>query len=63
MNKFVENFAKLIDLKTILSLICAGLLVFCTITGKIEGKDALIIISMVFTYFFNKKDGGEDGRL
>ena len=56
MNQIIENFAKLINLKSILSLICAALLIYCTVCGKIEGKDALIIISMVFTYFFNKKD-------
>lgn len=59
MNQIIENFAKLINLKSILSLICAALLIYCTVCSKIEGKDALIIISMVFTYFFNKKDSDD----
>lgn len=51
-----DALTKLINLKTILSLVCSGLLVYCTVSGKIDGKEAFAIIVMVFTYYFNKKD-------
>lgn len=54
-----ESFAKLLKVKSILSLLCAALLCYCTITNKIEGKDALTVITMVFTYFFARQTAKE----
>ena len=54
-----DALTKLLKVKSILSILCAALLVYCTITNKIDGKDALTIIVMVFTYYFAKKDSGE----
>lgn len=51
-----EAIVKLLKVKSVLSLVCAALLCYCTITGKIEGKDALVIIATVFTYYFTKRD-------
>lgn len=52
--RIVEGLLNLLKIKSILSLVCAALLIYCTVTGKIEGKDALVIIMAVFTYYFNK---------
>lgn len=51
-----EAFTKLLKVKSILSLLCAGLLVYCSVTNKIDGKDALTIIVMVFTYYFARQN-------
>lgn len=55
-----EKLAKLIDLKSIITLALAGTLVYGFIVGKIETKDFLIYVAMVFTYYFAKKDKGDE---
>lgn len=54
-----DALTKLLKVKSILSILCAALLVYCTVTGKIEGKDALTVITMVFTYFFARQTAKE----
>ena len=54
-----DALTKLLKVKSILSIVCAALLCYCTVTSRIDGKDALTIIVMVFTYYFAKKDSGE----
>ena len=51
-----EKIAKLIDLKSIITLALAGTLIYGFIASKIEAKDFLIYVAMVFTYYFAKKD-------
>ena len=53
-----EAIIKLIKVKSLLSIVCAALMVYCTVTGKIDGKDAMVIISMIFTYYFTRKNEG-----
>ena len=57
-----ERISKLIDLKSIITLALAGTLVYGFIANKIETKDFLIYVAMVFTYYFAKKDNdkGDD---
>lgn len=55
-----DALIKLLKIRSILSLVCAALLVYCTVTKTIDGKDALTIIVMVFTFFFAKRDGTEN---
>lgn len=55
-----ERLAKLIDLKSIITLALAGTLIYGFIANKIETKDFLIYVAMVFTYYFAKKDKGDD---
>lgn len=54
-----ERLAKLIDLKSIITLALAGTLIYGFVAGKIETKDFLIYVAMVFTYYFAKKDTKE----
>lgn len=60
MEDIIKNIAKLIDLKSIISLVCTGLFVFGTVTRIITGDQALTIIVMVLTYYFSRKDGGNE---
>lgn len=52
---FKKNLAKLIDLKTIITLTITGVLCYLTIIGTISGTEFLTIAVMVLTYYFSKK--------
>ena len=56
MKLIVEKIAKLIDLKSIITLALAITLIYGFIAGKIDGKDFLVYVTMVFTFYFAKKD-------
>lgn len=47
---------KLIDLKSIITMALTTALVWGFIIGKIEAKDFLVYVAMVFTFYFTKKD-------
>jgi len=51
-----EKLAKLIDLKSIVTLCLTGLLIYGSITNKFDANDVMTIIVMVFTFYFAKKD-------
>lgn len=55
-----ERIAKLIDLKSIITLALAITLIYGFVVGKIEGKDFLVYVTMVFTFYFAKKDIGDE---
>lgn len=54
-----ERLAKLIDLKSIVTIIVT--VVFCHMAwvGKIEAKDFMIVAIMIYTFYFNKRKNGE----
>ena len=49
-----EQFAKLIDVKTIVTFIISGILAYLSITGKVTPDQFMVIAVMIFTYFFTK---------
>ena len=55
-----KNLAKLIDLKSIITIIVTVALVYGFIVGKIDAKDFMMIATMVFTFYFSKKKEGEE---
>ena len=57
-----DKFAKLIDLKSIVTLCLTGLLIYGAITNKFNANDVMTIIVMVFTFYFAKKDKGDDNN-
>lgn len=61
---FKEQFAKLVDLKSIITLLLVATLVFLVVYSTVNGNGALDeklfllfsnIITMIVTYFFTKK--------
>lgn len=56
MKLVLEKIAKLIDLKSIITLTLAITLIYGFAAGKIDGKDFLVYVTMVFTFYFAKKD-------
>lgn len=55
-----KNLAKLIDLKSIITIIVTIALVYGFIVDKIEAKDFMMITTMVFTFYFSKKKESDE---
>ena len=54
-----ERIAKLIDLKSIITLVITVALIYGFFANKIDGKDFLVYVTMVYTFYFTKKKEGE----
>ena len=57
-----EKICKLIDLKSIITLALAITLIYGFIANKIDSKDFLVYVTMVFTFYFAKKDDNKGGE-
>ena len=51
-----ERIAKLIDLKTIITISITAALIFGFVVGKITAEQFMTIATMIFTFYFAKKD-------
>lgn len=51
--KILDKIAKLIDVKSFLSLGVLAVFVYLAISGSLESKDVMVIITIVFTFFFS----------
>lgn len=49
-----DQFAALIDVKSIVTFAVTGVLVYLSVTGKLTPDQYMIVATMVFTYFFTK---------
>lgn len=52
MNKFLDNLANLIKVKTIVTLIVAVVFAVLSLNGTISSDNVMIIISMVVSFYF-----------
>ena len=59
MKQILEKISKLIDLKSIVTLSLTCALIWGFVHSKIEAKDFLIYVAMVFSFYFSKKDTKE----
>ena len=58
-----EKLAKLIDLKSIVTIIITIALVYGFIVGKINAEQFMTIATMIFTFYFaSKTKGGDDNN-
>ena len=57
-----EKFAKLVDVKSIITFALVGCVCYLAIAGKIEVSSEFFasIVSAVITYYFTRKLNGED---
>ena len=55
-----EKIAKLIDLKSIITILITGCLIYGFIVGKISNEQFMQIAVMIFTFYFVKKKEGDD---
>lgn len=62
---FIKNLAALIKVKTIVTLVVMAVFVALALRGDISADNAMIIISMVVSFYFGtvseKKVGASDG--
>ena len=62
----LKNIAALIKVKTIVTLVVMAVLVILSLRGDISADNAMIIISMVVSFYFGtvseKKGGSSDGN-
>lgn len=49
-----EQFATLIDVKTLVTFIITAVLAYLAIIGRITADQFMVIAVMIFTYFFTK---------
>ena len=52
MKKILENLAKLIKVKTIVTLVVSGVFAVLALRGTISPDHVMIIISMVVSFYF-----------
>ena len=50
-----DQFALLIDVKTIVTFVVAAVLAYLSIVGRITPDQFMVIAVMIFTYFFTKQ--------
>lgn len=65
MKEFVKNIANLLKVKTIVTIVVMSVFVVLALRGDIDPNNAMIIISMVVSFYFGtqheRKGGGSDG--
>lgn len=54
-----ERIAKLIDLKSIITILMVGALVWGFATGKLEANEFIPLVTMILTFYFVKKGKDE----
>lgn len=54
-----EKFAKLIEVKSIVTFGVIGTVIYLACIGKIDAKDIVLFGGMILTYFFNKDKKSE----
>ena len=63
--EFIENLASLIKVKTIVTLVVMAVFAVLALRGDISADNAMIIISMVVSFYFGavseKKGGASNG--
>jgi hypothetical protein len=56
-----KQISKLIDLKSFITLTITGLLAYGFIVGKINDEKFMMVATMIFTYYFTRKNKIEKG--
>lgn len=52
----LNKISSLVDVKSIVTLMVFGVFSYLAVANKLESKDFMIIMSMVATFYFAKKD-------
>lgn len=55
-----KQITKLIDLKSFITIAITGLLAYGFIINKISTEQFMMIASMIYTYYFTRKNKGDD---
>jgi thioredoxin-related protein len=54
-NKLIE----LLKVKSIITILVFGVFCYLSIIGKVDAQQFMLVLSMVATYYFSKKDNKE----
>lgn len=57
----MNEIKKLIDLKSIITLALTSALIWGFVVDKVDGKEFLVYVTMVLTFYFAKKDSNDKG--
>lgn len=57
-----DKIAKLIDLKSIITILITGSLIYGFVVDKINAEQFMTIATMIFTFYFASKTGGNNGE-
>lgn len=63
MNTYKEAIINLLKIKSLWSLVAAGVFVYLTVTGGISGEIALSIITAITTYYFTRDEKKQDSAV
>ena len=55
-----KQIAKLIDLKSFITISITGCLIYGFVVGKINNEQFMTIATMIFTFYFAKKEKGDE---
>ena len=59
--EFLENFANLVKVKTIVTLVVMAVFAVLSLRGDITADNAMLVVSMVISFYFgtqHEKNGG-----
>lgn len=59
--KIRERIAKLIDLKSIITLLIVGALIYGFVIKVINAEQFMMVATMILTFYFGKKDKNKEG--
>lgn len=62
MNEFVLNLSKLVKVKTIVTLVVMAVFTVLSLRGDITADNAMIIISMVVSFYFGTQSSKRVGE-
>lgn len=57
MSKIRDSFAKLVDVKSIMTLFLTVMFCILALTGKVSGDQFLTVYTVVVSFFFGTKSG------
>ena len=52
MKEILKNFANLVKVKTIVTLVVIAVFAYLALTGKIDVDNVMIVVSMVVSFYF-----------
>lgn len=61
MKDFLKNFADLLKVKTIVTLVVIAVFAVLSLNGNIEPDNVMIIISMVVSFYFGTQHEKKEG--
>ena len=59
--KIKERIAKLIDLKSIITLLIVDALIYGFVIKVINAEQFMMVATMILTFYFGKKDKNKEG--